>query len=62
MRDGPEQEARDEIFLSQLGKEIVGAFPSRWSGCGFTISTSQVSDLYLGLVPLFSIGYIVMMP
>jgi hypothetical protein len=30
MQDGPEQEARDEIFTSQLGKEITGAFPSRW--------------------------------
>ncbi|KAI9374233.1 FAD binding domain protein [Aspergillus egyptiacus] len=29
--DGPEQEKRDEIFLSQLGKEIQGAFPSRWT-------------------------------
>lgn len=30
MQNGPEQERRDEIFLSQLGKEIKGAFPSRW--------------------------------
>jgi hypothetical protein len=30
MENGPEQEKRDEIFLSQLGKEIKGAFPSRW--------------------------------
>lgn len=30
MQNGPEQERRDEIFLSQLGKEIRGAFPSRW--------------------------------
>ncbi|KAJ5279456.1 hypothetical protein N7478_004828 [Penicillium angulare] len=30
MKDGPEQEARDKIFSSQLGKEITGAFPSRW--------------------------------
>lgn len=29
--DGQEQEARDEAFLSQLGKEIKGAFPSRWT-------------------------------
>ncbi|KAK2028784.1 FAD binding domain-containing protein [Colletotrichum zoysiae] len=29
--DGPEQEARDQIFLSQLGKEPEGAFPSRWT-------------------------------
>ncbi|KAK1997136.1 FAD binding domain-containing protein [Colletotrichum falcatum] len=29
--DGPEQEARDEVFLSQLGKEPRGAFPSRWT-------------------------------
>ncbi|KAK2008886.1 FAD binding domain-containing protein [Colletotrichum eremochloae] len=29
--DGPEQEARDQIFLSQLGKEPTGAFPSRWT-------------------------------
>ncbi|KAB5518850.1 hypothetical protein GE09DRAFT_505178 [Coniochaeta sp. 2T2.1] len=28
--DGPEQQARDQIFLSQLGKELKGAFPSRW--------------------------------
>ncbi|KAJ5107063.1 hypothetical protein N7456_003738 [Penicillium angulare] len=31
MEDGPEQEARDRIFSSQLGKEITGAFPSRWT-------------------------------
>jgi len=32
MPDGEAQEARDRIFLSQLGKdEIVGAFPSRWT-------------------------------
>lgn len=31
LRDGPEQEARDELFLRQLGKEINGAFPSRWT-------------------------------
>ncbi|KAK8127238.1 FAD-dependent monooxygenase OpS4 [Apiospora sp. TS-2023a] len=29
--DGPEQEARDQIFLSQLGKELKGPFPSRWT-------------------------------
>lgn len=31
MPDGPEQEARDRVFLSQLGKELAGAFPSRWT-------------------------------
>jgi salicylate hydroxylase len=31
MRDGEEQEKRDEVFLRQLGKELVGAFPSRWT-------------------------------
>ncbi|KAF4825406.1 FAD-dependent monooxygenase OpS4 [Colletotrichum tropicale] len=31
MPDGPEQEARDQIFLSQLGKELKGPFPSRWT-------------------------------
>lgn len=31
MPDGPEQSARDEIFLSQLGKELKGTFPSRWT-------------------------------
>ncbi|KAI9925550.1 hypothetical protein MW887_005931 [Aspergillus wentii] len=31
MPNGEEQEKRDEVFLSQLGKEIVGAFPSRWT-------------------------------
>lgn len=30
MPDGEEQRKRDEVFLSQLGKEIEGAFPSRW--------------------------------
>jgi salicylate hydroxylase len=30
MPDGEEQERRDQMFLSQLGKEIKGAFPSRW--------------------------------
>ncbi|KAI9685976.1 MAG: hypothetical protein M1822_003959 [Bathelium mastoideum] len=31
MPNGPEQEARDALFLRQLGKEIVGEFPSRWT-------------------------------
>ena len=31
MPDGPRQEARDALFLGQLGKEIVGEFPSRWT-------------------------------
>ncbi|KAI1263677.1 hypothetical protein F5Y18DRAFT_393817 [Xylariaceae sp. FL1019] len=31
MSNGPEQQARDELFLSQLGKEVKGPFPSRWT-------------------------------
>ncbi|KAJ5103685.1 hypothetical protein N7532_004214 [Penicillium argentinense] len=31
MEDGEEQQKRDEIFKSQLGKELKGAFPSRWT-------------------------------
>lgn len=31
MRDGPEQLQRDEMMLRQLGKELTGAFPSRWT-------------------------------
>ncbi|KAH6893371.1 FAD binding domain-containing protein [Thelonectria olida] len=31
MMNGPEQEARDELFLSQLGKEVKAPFPSRWT-------------------------------
>lgn len=31
MQDGPEQEARDQIFLSQLDKPLKGPFPSRWT-------------------------------
>jgi salicylate hydroxylase len=32
MPDGPKQEARDEVFLSQLGKDkLRGPFPSRWT-------------------------------
>ncbi|KAI1288164.1 hypothetical protein F5Y03DRAFT_380115 [Xylaria venustula] len=31
LHDGPEQEARDELFLSQLGKEPIAPFPSRWT-------------------------------
>lgn len=30
LRDGPEQQARDELMLSQLGKQIDCKFPSRW--------------------------------
>lgn len=31
MMNGPEQEARDELFLSQLQSGLTGeAFPSRW--------------------------------
>ncbi|KAK9447912.1 3-hydroxybenzoate 6-hydroxylase [Limtongia smithiae] len=31
MPDGLQQQARDAIFLSQLDKQITGAFPSRWT-------------------------------
>jgi len=31
MPNGPEQETRDKIFLSQLGKEVKAPFPSRWT-------------------------------
>lgn len=31
MPDGPEQETRDSLFLSALGKEFEGPFPSRWT-------------------------------
>ncbi|PYH95318.1 FAD binding domain protein [Aspergillus ellipticus CBS 707.79] len=31
MPDGPEQQKRDQVFLSQLGKDLKGAFPSRWT-------------------------------
>ncbi|KAJ6181256.1 hypothetical protein N7519_011717 [Penicillium mononematosum] len=32
MADGPDQEARDKIFLSQLGKsQLQGPFPSKWT-------------------------------
>ncbi|KAJ4373766.1 hypothetical protein N0V83_002505 [Neocucurbitaria cava] len=31
MRNGPEQEKRDELMSRQLGKELHGAFPSRWT-------------------------------
>ena len=30
-RNGPEQEKRDELMLRQFGKELQGAFPSRWT-------------------------------
>ncbi|KAK5108262.1 hypothetical protein LTR62_008646 [Meristemomyces frigidus] len=30
MPDGPEQEKRDELMMSQLGKDISCKFPSRW--------------------------------
>lgn len=31
MRNGSEQEKRDEMMLRQLGQELRGAFPSRWT-------------------------------
>ena len=31
LRDGEEQEKRDELMLRQLGKDLQGAFPSRWT-------------------------------
>ncbi|KAJ5284570.1 hypothetical protein N7505_002550 [Penicillium chrysogenum] len=32
MADGPDQEARDKVFLSQLGKSpLQGPFPSKWT-------------------------------
>lgn len=31
MRNGPDQEKRDALMLRQLGQELQGAFPSRWT-------------------------------
>ena len=31
LRDGPEQECRDAVMLKQLGKDLHGTFPSRWT-------------------------------
>lgn len=31
MRDGPDQEERDARMLRQLGHELQGTFPSRWT-------------------------------
>jgi salicylate hydroxylase len=31
MRNGPEQEQRDRVMLSMLGRELKGSFPSRWT-------------------------------
>jgi salicylate hydroxylase len=32
MADDPDQEARDKVFLSQLGKSpLQGPFPSKWT-------------------------------
>jgi salicylate hydroxylase len=31
LRSGSAQEKRDELMLGQLGKELQGAFPSRWT-------------------------------
>lgn len=42
MEDGPEQEARDKIFTSQLGKEVTGSFPSRWF-----VSLDSPADIHL---------------
>jgi salicylate hydroxylase len=31
MRDGADQEARDSLMVSMLGREVRGPFPSRWT-------------------------------
>lgn len=31
MRNGPEQEKRDELMMGMLGKDLQGPFPSRWT-------------------------------
>lgn len=31
MPNGEAQEGRDHLFLSQLGKDLKGPFPSRWT-------------------------------
>jgi salicylate hydroxylase len=31
LRNGSEQEKRDELMLGQLGKDLQGPFPSRWT-------------------------------
>lgn len=43
--DGPEQEARDEFFASQLGKdEVDGPFPSRWYVTSFLADPQAHAD------------------
>jgi hypothetical protein len=46
MNDGPEQVARDKLFLRQLGKEISGTFPSRWySSTPYEINSFDKTNL-----------------
>lgn len=39
MPDGEAQRERDELFASQLGKEVSVKFPSRWSVCPSVLSS-----------------------
>lgn len=70
MDDGPEQEARDELMQSTLGKEIDCKFPSRWQVSPlFCLSLGRwTRPMYCNAqllidnsVPKFSHGYMVMM-
>lgn len=53
MVDGEEQRERDRVFLSQLGKEIEGRFPSRWYVC---CCVYWIALIELGLVRLYNLG------
>lgn len=58
MPDGPEQEARDEIFLSQLETGLTGnPFPSRWQGGNFNLPRFPGLILSIGPALKFNPGY-----
>lgn len=62
MLNGPEQEARDELFLSQLETGLTGdPFPSRWQGSSFNLLRIVRLIPSIGPVPKFNPGYTAMM-
>lgn len=52
MQDGEEQQARDEIFMGELGKEAPGVkFPARWFDRSFPVLKHECKLTYSRICP-----------
>ncbi len=62
MPDGAEQQARDKIFASELGKTVSQKFPSRWRVGPLPLCALRNANLLSGLVRRCNRGSMAMTP